>query len=221
MQYITLFSLNHILYILFFIAFFSGILYSKKFFPKRNFEITLALVMAFVKIITYAGRYFINKEPLYALCPIHICNISFILAVIFLIFPNIKAFQLVFYMSLGAIAAILFPEAVVVFPNPFGISFFLEHFFILFMIAYQYIYLGFRPNKKGLFNTFITLNILAVLAYIFNNHFSTNYMFVNHKPITASPLDYFGPWPFYILVVEFIFIGLGYLVYLLFNKKQK
>lgn len=221
MEYISIFSKNHIFYILFFTLFYSGLIYSRKFFPQRKFEITVAVALSFVKIITYMGRYFINHEPLYALCPIHICNVSFILAVIFLIKPSLKGFQLVFYMSLGALAAILFPEAVKVFPDPFGIAFFMEHFFIIFMIFYQMIYLKFKPNLKGLFNTFIALNILAVVAYIFNNHFGTNYMFVNHKPVSASPIDYFGPWPFYILVVEFIFIGLGFICYLIFREKKQ
>ncbi|NME35664.1 MULTISPECIES: TIGR02206 family membrane protein [Fusobacterium] len=220
MEFIKLFSTEHIMYILFFTIFYSFLLYIRKFINSRFFEISVASTMGIIKILGYIGRYYINHEPLYALFPIHICNVSFFMAVIFMIKPNIKAFQIIFYMSLGALAAILFPESVVVFPNPFGILFFLEHFFILFMIIYQMVYLNFRPTKKGIFHTFIGLNILAVVAYNFNKIFNTNYMYINHKPLTPTPLDLFGPWPIYILVVEVLFIFLGFLFYLLFRKRK-
>lgn len=220
MEFIKLFSTEHIMYILFFTVFYGSLLYLRKFINSRFFEISIASTMGVIKILGYIGRFYINHEPLYALFPIHICNVSFIMAIIFMIKPNIKAFQIIFYMSLGALAAILFPESVVVFPNPFGILFFLEHFFILFMIVYQMIYLGFSPTKKGILYTFICLNILAIVAYNFNKFFNTNYMYINHKPLTPTPLDFFGPWPIYILVVEVLFIFLGFLFYLLFRKRK-
>ena len=221
MNYIQLFSQEHLLYIGFFTFFYWILLYISKLFPQKKIEIFISISILLIKFAGDFILYFINGMPLYTLFPIHVCNVSLILSMIFLVKPNFQGFQLMFYMSLGAIAAILFPEAVLPLPNFLGIVFYSTHFFILFVIIYQMKYLKYRPTLNGLFKTYIALNVLAVIAFIFNNKFSTNYMYINHKPITASPIDYFGPWPFYIIVVQAIFIFLGFLSFLLFKERKK
>jgi len=47
-----------------------------------------------------------------------------------------------------------------------------------------------------------------------------NYMYLMHKPPFRTMYDYMGPHPYYILVIEFIFIGLATLIWLPFRLSK-
>ena len=173
-----------------------------------------------IKAVELIIRHGVYGETILELLPIHLCNITLILAVIGMIFPSKELFQVIFYWSFGALAAILFPDARVSFPNFVGISFFITHFFIIFVVLYQLIFLGYRPNLKGLVGSFVCINIFAGAVFKINEILGTNYMYINYKPAFQSPLDYFGPWPHYIIIVEIIYLVLGFISYLPFRKKH-
>jgi hypothetical integral membrane protein (TIGR02206 family) len=49
---------------------------------------------------------------------------------------------------------------------------------------------------------------------IINWLIGSNYLFIAHKPATASLIDVLGPWPWYILSLEAIGLVLCLLLYL-------
>jgi len=53
-----------------------------------------------------------------------------------------------------------------------------------------------------------------VLVYGINLLVGGNYMFLMHKPPTASLLDVLGPWPWYILSLEVVGFLMGGVLYL-------
>lgn len=63
----------------------------------------------------------------------------------------------------------------------------------------------------------IASNVYAALIGTFDYFFKTDYMFLRSKPPTPSLLDVLGPWPWYILVCEFVALGLFLLLYLPFR----
>lgn len=220
MNHFGLFSTEHILSIGGYILLYLFILFISQFFSKKSFTVVVSCSILIMKIAELVIRNGVYGETIQQLIPIHLCNITLLLCIITMMFPSKSIFQIIYYWSIGAIAAILFPDSRVAFPNFVGISFFVTHFFILFTVVYQMVSLGYRPTFKGFLGSFVAINIFAGIVFKINEILGTNYMYINYKPAFQSPLDFFGPWPHYIIIVEIIYIVLGLLCYLPFKKRH-
>lgn len=95
---------------------------------------------------------------------------------------------------------------------------FITHFFILFSTAYAFVHFRFRPTKVGFLCSFLLLVTLAFIMYFVNNKLGTNFLYVNHPPVTKSLMDFMGPWPYYIFSLAGIDIAISFFMYLPFRK---
>ncbi|MNH40736.1 Integral membrane protein [compost metagenome] len=77
---------------------------------------------------------------------------------------------------------------------------------------------GYRPAWQSLFFTMGCLNIIAACVFAADKLLDSNYMFLAHKPSTLSVLDYFGPYPYYLLVEEVFAFVIFLLMYLIFFR---
>jgi hypothetical integral membrane protein (TIGR02206 family) len=77
-----------------------------------------------------------------------------------------------------------------------------------------------RPTKSGIWVSVLTLNIISLIVYFINNKLGTNYLYINRIPEFTSPLQYFGQWPYYLIVLEAIFLILAHLMYLPFRRRR-
>ncbi|MDO5788111.1 MAG: TIGR02206 family membrane protein [Fusobacterium sp.] len=219
METFKLFSNEHFVLIFSNIIFFIFLLFIANFFDKRHFAKITAIVIFILKLAELSYRHLYNNEEIFELLPLHLCNITLIFVIIMMLSGSKSLFQLCFYWSVGAIFAVATPDVKYSFPNFMTVSFFITHFYILFAVAYFYLYFSFRPAIWGYFTAFFTINIICLGVYFLNVHLGTNYLYVNRVPSFSSPLNYFGEWPYYIIVVELIYIILTYLLYLPFRSR--
>ena len=82
---------------------------------------------------------------------------------------------------------------------------------MVLVLIYAIVVFDLRPTLKGLWDSFLALNAFLVFAALANLILDSNYFWICGKPPTASLLDYLGPWPWYILMAEFVAL-LHYLV---------
>lgn len=219
METFKLFSNEHFVLIFSNIIFSIFLLFIANFFDKRHFAKITAIVIFILKLAELSYRHLYNNEEIFELLPLHLCNITLIFVIIMMLSGSKSLFQLCFYWSVGAIFAVATPDVKYSFPNFMTVSFFITHFYILFAVAYFYLYFSFRPAIWGYFTAFFTINIICLGVYFLNVHLETNYLYVNRVPSFSSPLNYFGEWPYYIIVVELIYIILTYLLYLPFRSR--
>jgi len=78
-----------------------------------------------------------------------------------------------------------------------------------------------RPIFKDLVFAFIAANIYLVLIHLYNLWMSTNYSYTMHKPLNPSIIDYFGPWPWYLLTGQLLALILFFVMYLPFWISRK
>jgi len=60
-----------------------------------------------------------------------------------------------------------------------------------------------------------------LVVFGLNMLLGSNYMYLAHKPATASAIDFLGPWPLYLLWLELIALALFLLMALPFVKRGR
>ena len=216
-----LFDKLHLFYLLgyslVFLFLYFGVAYNPQ--PKKIMRI-ISFVILLIKCGELFIRYKLIGEAWYQLLPLHLCNITLIFAVFGSIFRFTPFLYATFFWSIGAVFALLTPEVRETFPHFFNISFFSTHFYIIFVAIVEYKVFKLRPSLESWTGSFLGLNIIAAGVYFINTVLGTNYLYINRKPTFSSPLNYFGEWPYYIIVVEFAYIILTLLLLFLFKKKD-
>ncbi|MCA1062551.1 TIGR02206 family membrane protein [Rossellomorea sp. AcN35-11] len=157
--------------------------------------------------------------------PFQLCSISLYLCTFMLLTSSYKIFEITFFVSMsGALIAIFTPELFFGFPHFRYFQFFLAHLAIVLSCLYMVWMEGFTLRFKSLLRAFGALNVMAIIVYMVNELLGANYMFLSHKPYNASPIDFLGPYPWYILSLEgvaLIIFGLLYFPFYLFHKRNE
>jgi hypothetical integral membrane protein (TIGR02206 family) len=159
------------------------------------------------------------------LLPLHLCDISVVLAPVVLLTGHWLAYELLFFWGFGgAVQALLTPNVDWGFPHIRCVCCFLLHALIVTCALYATVVMRRRPMPRSLLRAWLVANAYGLLLIPANLAMGTNYMFLLRKPATPSLLDVMGPWPWYVLVgslVGLAAMALCYLpVFLLERRRQ-
>jgi hypothetical integral membrane protein (TIGR02206 family) len=135
--------------------------------------------------------------------PMHLCDWAFFTAVITLIWRQQLAYELTYFWGLaGTMQALLTPDLNFDFPDPRFLTFFISHGGIIAVVIYTTYGLRFRPTWKSVLRAVIASQVYLAVTICVNLIFDANYGYLCRKPENPSLMDYFGPWPWYILTLE-------------------
>ncbi|MDQ8736822.1 TIGR02206 family membrane protein [Paenibacillus sp. LHD-38] len=138
--------------------------------------------------------------------PFQLCSLMVLISALVLMKKHEGFYDLLFFLgSMGALQALLTPNLDEAFPHFRYFHFFIAHIGIigssLFIMAVE----RYRPTFRSVLRAMLWLHVLAIPAAITNSITgTTNFMFLAHKPGTASLLDILAPWPWYLLQLEVI-----------------
>jgi hypothetical integral membrane protein (TIGR02206 family) len=154
--------------------------------------------------------------------PLEMCSISLILSVLLLLTRKKVIYEILFFTALlGASQAIFTPLLNFDFPHFRFFHFFYTHVMMIWVVFYFTWIQGYRPTIWSVVKLFVFLNVLLPIIMLINKAVDGNYMFLSHKPNSASLLNLLGPYPWYILSMEFLLITLSLIVWLIFRKGDK
>jgi hypothetical integral membrane protein (TIGR02206 family) len=153
--------------------------------------------------------------------PLHLCTISLLSSSYMLVTNSYRVFEIIYFFGVGgAFQAIVTPELFYTFPHFRFLHYFIAHFAIILAILYMIWVCKFLITFKSALKSFVVLNCIAVVAFTVNQITGANYMFLARKPATPSILDWLGPYPYYIVTLEFIAIALFLFLCLPFYIKR-
>jgi len=134
------------------------------------------------------------------LLPFELCDAAMLLAVATLARPGRPAAELLyFWAGSGSTLAMLTPELSWGFPRWEFVVFFGLHGLVLVAALVLVFGLGLRPRPGAPLRAFALTGAWVLLVGVANAALGTNFMYLRHKPFVATPLDWMGPWPLYIL----------------------
>ncbi|WP_456271375.1 YwaF family protein [Bacillus sp. AK031] len=173
--------------------------------------------------ISFQYWYFVNdKWDISINLPFQLCSLSLYLCTIMLLTRSFRIFEISFFVSMtGAFVAMITPELFFGFPHFRYFQFFIAHTAIVLSCLYMVWIEGFRVTYASVFKSLAALNIIAFFVFLIDIAIDANYMFLAHKPINASPIDFLGPYPGYIFSLEAVALLLFSLLYLPFYILEK
>ncbi len=155
--------------------------------------------------------------------PLHLCGVAVFLTAVTLIFRRKRAYEIAWFWGMvGAGSAVLTPGNIDVgFPAYRFFQYFIAHGGIVAGVAVATWGLGMRPSLGGLFRAFLYMNLLAVPVAIANLLLGSNYMFLSSPPGGSVSPFFFAPWPWYLLFLEMVGLGMFLLAYLPFVRWRR
>lgn len=224
---VTIGSLSHIIPILFAIGFTVFLVqYSNKNFntlQKQNTVHYLGWFVSATLIGFHLYRMFFDNYNFKSDLPLYLCSLMALLIPVFTYYRKYWMFEiLVFWIIGGTLQAVITPDITKGFPSFDYFRYWVVHLGLLSIIFYFIFAFKMRPTIRSVFKSFLALQVYVILMVGINYLLDANYFYLNQKPKSASLLDYFGEWPFYIFVAQMIIIPLFLLIYLpfIFKKKQ-
>lgn len=147
--------------------------------------------------------------------PLSICNLFAVAAPFLFWKPNHRRFEVIYFFVLaGTLQAIITPDPGGGYPSYGFFKYWLIHCGLVVVVVHHLLAFKLYPRAKGILRTFVWMNIYIVCLIPINIGLEANYFYMMNKPVNPSLLDFFGPWPIYILVTECLAMGFFALAYL-------
>ena len=146
--------------------------------------------------------------------PLYLCSFIALLIPIFTYYRKYWMYEiLLFWIIAGTLQGVITPDIAEGFPSFDYFRYWVVHLGLLTIIFYATFVFKMRPTFKSVFKSIIALQLYVVMMVIMNALLDSNYFYLNEKPQSASLLDYFGEWPYYIIVTQLILIPYFLLIY--------
>jgi hypothetical integral membrane protein (TIGR02206 family) len=156
------------------------------------------------------------------LAPFHLCDMAIFVGLFALITRAPLACEvLYFWAGAGTLLALITPDVSVGFPHPRFLNYFALHGCVVVAAVLLVWGLGRPPRPGAVWRVLLLTNAYAALVGVVDFAFGANFLYLRAKPTAPTPLDWFGPWPVYILVTEAVALGLFTLLALPFRREAR
>lgn len=171
----------------------------------RHIGISISIFLVLQQLSLTLWYIYYGNIPLKASLPLELCDVSMIISAAMFAGKNYFLYEIVYFWGLaGSTEALLTPDiGIYTFPHYVFFQFFLSHGSIIILILFMTFVYEFRPTVKSLIKSLMALNIYAAFIGIYDKLMGTNFMYLCEKTEGHSLMDYLGPWPWYLISLEF------------------
>lgn len=140
--------------------------------------------------------------------PFQVCDITAYATAIALIASWRVPREISCYLGLTTtLIACVTPDIAYDFPHIEYFCFFVSHALVVVAVLYLTIGLGHWPHPGAARRVFFFINAYGAWMSLVNLYLSSNYVYLCSRPQVATPMEWLGPWPYYVAVMDMLFIG--------------
>jgi len=206
----------------------SFILLRKK--PDSHLNKWVRFSMAFVLVFNEAVWHYWNirtgQWSIQETLPLHLCSLFVFLSAIMLVTKNYAIYEFAYFLGIGgALQPLITPDAGIWgFPHLRFFQVIISHGLIVSSAVYMTVVQRYRPTWRSLQRVLVGGGLYMAFIFGLNYLLGSNYLFIAHKPVTASLMDMLPDWPVYILFIiaigVFVFLLL-YVPFMIIDARQK
>ena len=189
---------------------------------KRTVAYMMAGVLWANELNWHLWNAFTDQWTIQTMLPLHLCSVLVWTGALMLVTKNYSIYEFCYFLGIGgALQALLTPDL-----GPYGFPHFrffqtyISHGLIITATIYMTVVESFRPTWKSLLRVALWINVYMAVVFGINILIGSNYLFVAHKPPTASLLDLLPSWPWYIIWMEVFGLIICLILYLPFAIKD-
>ena len=190
---------------------------------KRRARLLIATVMLINEIAWHTWNIAHGVWSIRENLPLHLCGFSIWTTIYMLFARDYRIYEFLFFIGLaGASQAVITPNA-----GEYGLPHFralqtlISHGMLVVAMVFIAAIEGHRPTWASIWKTMLALNVYMFLLFGVNSVLGSNYLFIMRKPDTASLFDLMGPWPWYLVVAEFLAVTIFIVLYLPFALSDR
>lgn len=188
---------------------------------KKLFGLYLSLFVLGAQICKSVIRYQQNTFSLGEDLPLHLCNILPFFIPFALYFRNRQLWAILYYWIMaGTIQSLFTPTLIHSYPNYEWWRYWIVHSGLVTLALYGPYVFGMKAKWSDVLKSLLTLMILAFIIFCVNHLLGTNYMYMQGKPPGKTMYDLLGPYPWYIISLHFVALGLFSLLTIPFYLKK-
>lgn len=154
--------------------------------------------------------------------PLHVCRVVAIISPLVLWKRNRYVLGILyFWIFAGTLNANITPDLKMGFPHYEYLCYFMLHSFLLVVPLYAIFVYKINITWTDFKRAFIGANLYMLLTLVVNFSIGSNYMYTKSKPPVETILDAMGPWPWYLITVQFLALILFLLLIIPFAIKKR
>jgi hypothetical integral membrane protein (TIGR02206 family) len=191
---------------------------------RRVVRWTLAGLLVINELGWHAWHVYYGIWTVQALLPLNLCNLMVFASAWTLVSKNQAGYEFVYLLGIPAATQVLITPALGPYGYPHVLFFqiFISHGGVALAALYLTLGEGMRPRSwRSVWVVTGWTMLYALAIFWLNQGLGSNYLFLAYKPPATTLMDYLGPWPWYILGMVAIGLGLVTMLYLPFHIQDR
>ncbi len=177
---------------------------------RRRIRVLMALLLVVNEMLWHVWAVSEDLYLIKEMLPLHLCSVMVWVSAYALLAEERRLYSAMYFLGMaGSLQALLTPDA--------GLYGFPHFRFMQTMISHGLVFLsgiyvaaaeGYRATPRAALGMFAGLNLYALAVGLINAAIGSNYLYVNGPPETPSIIDLMPAWPWYLIYLEFMALGL-------------